>query len=254
MIAATQAFQEKLAAMRAAGYGQARQMAPMNVLDTWNGNAPEYMPYTEMRKNPGRYLPAGEADKALAKENLMQDIMGTSQLTRSAINNLQEDFPEDMKAKIALAMRADDPHSALDMLISSGSLGALSSDQQDFLIATRQLAENAMAMRTILGAGQGSEDMRNAIRDTLPGLLTPDRSFALRQLDAFDKTIARLHRGVPKVPLRTDIENGGGAGGAGGGGKPKHSLSKAMKLPFNKGKTEAQVRADLEAHNYEVIP
>jgi hypothetical protein len=36
--------------------------------------------------------------------------------------------------------------------------------------------------------------------------------------------------------------------------KPKHSLAKAMALPFNKGKTEAQVRADLESHGYEVIP
>lgn len=34
----------------------------------------------------------------------------------------------------------------------------------------------------------------------------------------------------------------------------KHSLSKAMQLPFNKGKSEAEVRADLEAHHYEVIP
>ena len=38
------------------------------------------------------------------------------------------------------------------------------------------------------------------------------------------------------------------------GKKGKHSLKKAMSLPFNKGKTEAQVRADLEAHGYEVTP
>jgi hypothetical protein len=158
-----------------------------------------------MMKSPGRFLPATEADKALARENLMQDIMGTSKLTRTAINNLKEDFPIEMKAKILLAMRADDPHASLDQLLASGALGTLSDDQWEFLVSTRQLAENAMAMRSILGAGQGSDDVRTAIRDTLPGLLTPDRSKALSQLDAFDKTIARLHRGVPKVPLRTDI-------------------------------------------------
>jgi hypothetical protein len=152
----------------------------------------------------------------------MQDLAGTSQLTRDAINNLREDFPEDMKAKIALSMRADDPHAALDQLIASGALGSLSPDQQDFLIATKQLAENAMSMRSILGAGQGSQDVRDAVRDTLPSLLSPDRSYALRQLDAYDKTIARLHRGVPNVPLNNapfpPAGGGAPAGGAGGAG------------------------------------
>lgn len=248
-----QDFQMKLAQIRAASYGQARQMAPLSVLDTANGNTPTYMPYTEMIKNPGRYMPAGEADKALAKENLMQDIMGTSSLTRQAIVNLKEDFPEEMKVKIALAMRADDPHAALDQLIASGALGSLTNDQQDFLIATRQLSENAMAMRTILGAGQGSEDMRDAIRQTLPGLLTPDRSMALRQLDAFDKTIARLHRGVPKVQLRTDLGDGS-TPQAGGNTTPKskgrRSIKGAMMLPENKGKTEAEVTKHLTDLGY----
>lgn len=36
--------------------------------------------------------------------------------------------------------------------------------------------------------------------------------------------------------------------------KGKHSLSKAMTLPFNKGKTADQVRKDLESYGYEVTP
>lgn len=45
--------------------------------------------------------------------------------------------------------------------------------------------------------------------------------------------------------------------GEGGGGEKsgkKHSLKKAMELPFNKGKSEADVRKDLESHGYEVTP
>lgn len=251
-----EAQQEKLYALRGSSYNYTR---PMNVLDTANGNAPTVATYEQMIKYPGRFIPAAEADKALAKENLMEDIMGNSQLTRKAVNDLAEDFPTDMKLKITAAMRADDPHAALDQLIGSMAVGSLTPDQQTFLIQTRQLAENAMSMRSILGAGQGSEDVRNAIRDTLPTLLSPDKQYALKQLDAFDATIARLRRGVPKVPLRTDIDTGGGANTPldqkrGGNAKLKHSLKKAMTLPFNKGKTEAQVRADLESHGYEVIP
>jgi hypothetical protein len=188
----------------------------------------------------------------------MQDISGTSKLTRDAINNLSEDFPADMKVKIALAMRADDPHAALDQLLASGALGSLTPDQQDFLIATRQLSENAMAMRSILGAGQGSEDMRNAIRETLPTLLSPDRAYALRQLDAFDKTIARLHRGVPNVPLNERPFPAGGAApkagapGAPTGSKGGRSIAQAMKYWQQKGqpKTEPWVIQDLQKHGY----
>jgi hypothetical protein len=181
--------------------------------------------FSEYQKYPGRYLPASEADKAIPKENLMQDIAGTSQLTRDAIVNLQSDFPEDMKVKIALAASAENPEQVLRQLFSSGALATLPPDQRAFMIATQQLAENAMAMRSILGAGQGSEDVRNAIRATLPSLLSPDRAYALAQLDAFDKTIARLHRGVPRVPLNTtpfsvqSPEGGAAAPAAGAGGR-----------------------------------
>jgi hypothetical protein len=153
-------------------------------------------------------------------------------------------------------MRADDPHAAIDQLIASGALGTLTPDQQDFLIATRQLSENAMAMRSILGAGQGSEDMRNAIRETLPTLLSPDKSFALRQLDAFDKTIARLHRGVPNVPLNEKpfppAGAGAGAPAAPTGSKGGRSIAQAMKVWRDKGqpKTEPWVIQDLQKHGY----
>jgi hypothetical protein len=193
-----EALQVRLAGMRGATYNATK---PMVVLDSANGNSPTVTTFGDMQKQPGRYVPAGEADKAIAKENLMQDIAGTSQITRKAITNMKDDFPEAAKIKIAAAMRADDPHASLDQLIASSALGSLTAEQQDFLIATRQLAENAMAMRSILGAGQGSQDVRSAVRDTLPGLLSPDKSYALRQLNAFDATINRLHRGVPNIKL-----------------------------------------------------
>lgn len=187
-----------LAYARGAAYGQFR---PLAVLDSQNGNAPTYVTMRDAQAQPGRYLPAGPGQTALAQENLMQDIAGTSQQAREAVNNLKADFPLEMRTKLAVAMRDNDPGGALGQLISSGALGSLTSDQQDFLIAINQLTENAMAMRSVLKTGQGAEDIRSAIRNTLPGVLSPDKSFALRQLDAFDKTLARLHRGVPRVKL-----------------------------------------------------
>jgi hypothetical protein len=250
MLSRSQAFQLKMAGIRGASYNNSK---PIGVIDTQNGNAPTVVPFGQLRADPGRFLPSTEADKAIAKENLMQDIAGTSTLTRNAINTLgpEEDFNPGMKAKIAVAMRADDPHAALDQLIASNALGDLTPHQQDFLIATRQLAENAMAMRSILGAGQGSEDMRSAIRDTLPGLLSPDRSFALRQLNAFDATINRLHRGVNKVPLNNTPMSGSSAPPPSRG---QVSLSKAMKQPQFKDVPKKIVQQAIEKQGFEVIP
>lgn len=201
---AQQRFQLRMAGIRGAQYNMTK---PLAVFDSSNGNAPTYATFAQMQQEPGRYLPAGPTAKAMSQENLMEDLQGTSQNVRQAINNLKEDFPADMKVKIAVAMRAEDP-SVLSALISSGALGALTDDQQDFLVGVQQLKENALAMRSVLGAGQGSDDVRRAIQSTLPSLLSPNKKFALKQLDAYDATVQRLHRGVPKVPLNNTNQPG----------------------------------------------
>jgi len=197
-LATKQKNAERLANIRGQAYGLNR---PISVLDSASGNAPTEVTMADIKKNPGRYVPSGPGQTALAQENLMQDIVGVSKQARSAITGLKQDFPTEMRLKLAVAMRENDPSGAIGQLVSSGALGSLTPDQQNFVIAVNQLTENAMAMRAILKTGTGAQDVREAIRSTLPGILSPDKSFALRQLDAFDKTIARLHRGVPRIAL-----------------------------------------------------
>ncbi len=91
-----------------------------------------------------------------------------------------------------------------------------------------------------------------------PELVKQLQDFTKSQIKATQKAMNALS-GPSAAPSGGGGAGGGGggaagAGAAGGGVKPKHSLAKAIKLPFNKGKTEAAVRADLEAHGYEVIP
>jgi hypothetical protein len=247
-----QDYQLRLTAERGASYNATR---PVPVLDTQNGNAPAEVSFSEMQKQPGRYIPASIGAKAISTSNMFEDIARTSRATRDAINGLKEDFPEDMKAKIAVALTADDHGTTMSALLASSSLAHLSDDQFQFLVAARQLSENAMSMRSILGAGQGSEDVRRAIQGTLPSLLSPNRKYALMQLDAFDKTLQQLHGAVQNVPLNTQrwsVTGGGRAGAQPSGGaqptKGSKSLAAAMKL--HPGWTEAQVIQDLQSHGY----
>lgn len=198
-------------AERGASYGTTRQYS---VLDTRNNNRPVYVSADELnraqREEPGRYLASGAGEKALNKENLMEDIRGGIQQVRDALNNPNmPDFTAKQKVKIAIAMRERDPRSAISSLITAGDLGTVTPEQEDYLIAHSILAEQAMAMRTVLGAGQGSQDLRAAITNTFPGPTTPSKRYGLKQLDAFEKTIDRLERGIPDVPLKNQ-RNGGG--------------------------------------------
>ncbi len=197
--------------IRVEGMQQAREQA---VLDTQNSNTPMFLNSAEINKanqeTPGRYMPVGAGVPALNKTALIEDIRGNVQQVRQSLAQMP-DFDAMDKAKIAVALRSRDPRGSINALLSGAAAGSLSPQQQDYLINLTNLVENAMAMRSVLGAGAGSEDMRTAITATIPGPTTPNKEYAFKQLDTFEKTLNRLERGVPKVPLRTDTGDAGGA-------------------------------------------
>jgi hypothetical protein len=208
--------EEKIVIDRAAAHQRGREYA---VLDTQMGNTPTYLNSEELsdaRKNePGRCIPATQGGQALTRTALIEDIRGNITSTRDALKALPKDFTPAQSAQIALIMKQRDPASALSNFWGSEIGRTLTPEQQDYLIDLAQVQENAMAMRSVLGAGQGSEDLRNAILATLPGPRTPTREYAAKQLDAFERVLDRLGRGVPKVklgamPNQSDSQSGTG--------------------------------------------
>jgi hypothetical protein len=207
---------EKIKNREAAATGEARGFAYgrgrfYSMLDTEGGNVPVMVTGEEIQDHPGRYISAGAGAPALTKTALIEDIRGAIGLTRESIGKMgNESFNKTQRAWLAagLAAPAGQGSQYIDSLLREN----LTEAQHDYVIRIFQLKENAMAMRSVLGAGQGSEDLRAAIIATLPGAGTPTREYADKQLQAFESQLNRLERGVPKVPLRTDI---GGVGGKG---------------------------------------
>ena len=177
--------------------GDVRQQ---QVLDTQNENAPTFRTVNEIKADPGRYLPIGEGSKALNKTALIEDLRGSIQNVRDTIKNMP-DFSTPQSAQIALAMRNKDPGSALSTFFGSEVGKTLSAPQQDYLIHLAQLQEVGMSLRTVLGVGQGSEDMRRAFSATIPGASTPTKEYAAKQLNALEDVLNRVSRGIPKVNL-----------------------------------------------------
>lgn len=202
--------------IRMEGLGQTKELT---VLDTKNGNTPQFLNANEINRanqqEPGRYIPATQGTTALTRTALLEDIRGSINQTRQSLTAIPE-FSIGDKAMIATALRDRDPKSAVSQLIGGAAGANMSPAQQDYLINLAQLHEQAMAMRSVLGAGAGSEDLRAAILRTIPGPGTPNKAYAARQLDQFEATLNRLSRGVPTVPLKNAPPVGGPPAAAGG--------------------------------------
>lgn len=190
---------------RIAGVRERANVTPVPVLNTEEGNAPGFASQSEVLGGGGKYMPAGEGGKALTKTALIEDMRGSVKDVKQSLDNLKTEFSPETRIALANAMKSADPHGAINTLINSQFVKNLTPDQQDYLINVNSLIENAMALRSALGAGQGSGDLRDAIRATVPSGTTPTKEYGIKQLERFNKTLDRLERGVPKVPLRTDL-------------------------------------------------
>jgi len=186
---------------RAAAYGRNR---PVQVLDTWNGNRPVTVSAADAEDNPDRYVTQSGGEKSLPKEALLNDIRTSAENVRSNLDVLNRSGFD--RAKLAASLA--DPDSTSKEFLQSIPRGQLDDKAQQFVTDLFNLREQAMAMRSVLGAGAGSEDMRRAILSTLPGVATPSSSFGEKQVNNLLAVLNRLERGIPNVPLRDQAGTG----------------------------------------------
>ena len=115
-------------------------------------------------------------------------------------------FNNAQRIQLIQASKALDP-SGMVLALIHGEFGkSLTSEQEDYLSGVKQLAEQSMAMRSVIGAGQSSEMLRTAILATIPSETSFSKSYAQKQLTQFKGTLSRLKRGIPKMALR-DVED-----------------------------------------------
>ncbi len=157
-------------------------------------------------KTPGRYIDSMRADKPLTRTALIEDIRGSIDNTKMAVTGLQADFNEATRLQLYKAVQSSDPATALNNVVSGQFGKSLTNDQLDYLASVNQLVEQSMAMRSVLGAGQSSDDLRRAIKATIPSAGSFSKDYAMKQLDQFEQVLNRVSRGVQRVPLRNDTE------------------------------------------------
>jgi hypothetical protein len=103
-------------------------------------------------------------------------------------------------------MNQEHPASAWQNFIRSGFATTLSDDQIDYVTTLASLQESAMAMRSIQGMGAGSDMLRGAIINMLPGPGVPSKKWAEQQMKLFTVEVNSLRTALPTLP-----GEGGGA-------------------------------------------
>jgi hypothetical protein len=124
----------------------------------------------------------------------------------------------------------------------------------------REASMNMMRLQTEGKQGARSQTQMNAIIAQLPGGATPNSAMAKKQLENMFANLDDYGRGVPDKlpgyekyqPKKYDQSGGGAGSGPGSSGKAV-SLAQARQLPINQGKTDDQIRADIEAHGHKVV-
>jgi hypothetical protein len=192
-----EAINTRIARARAAAYSQFR---PYPVVDKTN-NEPKMVSGAEILNNPDKYASPGPVQTALNKKALLEDIRGSIVLVRGSVKNLSTPFSAKQIAALTFVSKQRDPKSALSQFFGSEVASTLSEDQWEYLVQLNVLVEQGMAMRSVLGAGQGSDMLREAIKNVIPTAATPSAKFVNVQLDAFEKTLDRLSRGILNVKL-----------------------------------------------------
>lgn len=148
--------------------------------------------------------PAAQGAQLMSKQAQFKDIYSGIATMRHAVAGIgPEPLDAGTIAKLTLATRETDPtisHQIFDTVLGTENLTPA---QQDFVIAVQQLNERALSLRNLAGMGNGSDQMRAAIRATLPNAKSGNPQMMMKQLDAVTNLVDNLFTGVPKVNTGT---------------------------------------------------
>lgn len=166
------------------------------------------------KAEPGRFVKSTPTvANAVKATGLINDIRDGMTQMETAVKALPENgLSSDARALLELASKH--PENATQTVMAGLAAQKLSEQEQDYLIAHATLAERAMALRGLQGAGAGSDSQRAAIVAMLPGFATADAKMAHKQLATLENNVKNVERTIPKVG-KMSRESASEAAGAG---------------------------------------
>jgi len=194
---------DRWAKSREAAYLQSRMYPAVDA----EGNT-YYVSGADIKANPKKYAPASMGERIQRANAIIGpegEISATKALLMEAIDKVgDEAFTPEARAKIGYVLKSPDPQGSWTQFLQGDVASTLTDAQQDYVAALVSMQESALSLRTVAGMGQGSEDLRNAIRKMLPGAGTPTHRFAMQQMKLFDAEQTALAKGILKIGASKD--------------------------------------------------
>jgi hypothetical protein len=164
----------------------------------------------EAGATPGKFAPVAAGDKAMATQARFGEIQAAMDGVTKAIDGLgDQGFDTKTRAQLAAVMRSPDPNSAISTFMNSEAATTLSGPQAEYVQWLASLSESALNLATLSGQRGGSDKVRNAISNMLPGPGTPSAKYAKGQLSKLQTEYNALIKGVPSLGA-LDTTTGGG--------------------------------------------
>jgi hypothetical protein len=170
----------------------------------------------EAGATPGKFAPVAAGDKAMATQARFGEIQAAMDGVTKAIDGLgDQGFDTKTRAKLAAVMRSPDPNSAISTFMNSEAATTLSGPQSEYVQWLASLSESALNLATLSGQRGGSDKVRNAISNMLPGPGTPSAKYAKGQLSKLQTEYNALIKGVPSLGALDTTTGGPAASGKG---------------------------------------
>lgn len=191
----TPGMQPFVANIRAEGMLE-RTLQPM--IDTKTGQALTMNAEEINRRNkeePGRFVSSTVAVPAMQRHATFADMQTAVDYAKNSVAALKTIDPQ-TRAELANAL-SDESGGRIAQFLSGSFMTTMTPEQRKAVVDLRNLYENALAMRSVQGLGQGSDQMRHAILQTLPNAQSPDVAYMLDQIGRFETTLKNLQTGTP---------------------------------------------------------
>jgi hypothetical protein len=154
----------------------------------------------KQKEEPGRYnlTTPSATEKNVQKVAYVNDLKNRMTAVWSDLDKMPE-WTEAQRGALILTAKEHDPSSAISQFMGGEFGKTLTDEQTDYLIHVRQLNENVLGMRNLTQGSPAIEKVVAAIEKTVPGMLTPNKKFAYKQLNALNEQLADLEKGFAKV-------------------------------------------------------
>lgn len=196
----SQKQKEKLVSLRAQESAKDRAAFVFhNVVNKQTGEVGE-VSALDMAKNPSMYGGASEQEKISARDSVHESLNTNFKSLSDSLDKLPNGLDTETQALIKQALNEENPGMIETLMVNKLKQGA-SDELLQYLTNIKLMQEDVMTLRSVGGMGAGSDSMRHAMVQTVPGAGTSSVKEAKMQIAGAKRTSDALFSRRPQSKL-----------------------------------------------------